>query len=40
VLILFGITLTLFSFDWILSLDGTWYSTIFGVQVFAQCCDN
>jgi hypothetical protein len=37
-LILFGISLTLFAFDWLLSLDGTWYSTIFGVQVFAQCC--
>jgi hypothetical protein len=36
-LILFAVTLTLFSFDWLLSLDATWYSTIFGVQVFAQC---
>jgi hypothetical protein len=36
-LILFGITITLFAFDWLLSLNGTWYSTIFGVQVFAQC---
>jgi hypothetical protein len=36
-LILFGLTLTYFSFDWLLSLDGTWYSTIFGVQMFAQC---
>jgi len=36
-LILFGVTVTFFSFDWLLSLDGTWYSTIFGVQVFAQC---
>jgi hypothetical protein len=36
-LIVFGLTLTFFSFDWLLSLDATWYSTIFGVQVFAQC---
>lgn len=36
-LMLFGITLTFFSFDWFLSLDATWYSTIFGVQIFAQC---
>jgi hypothetical protein len=36
-LILFGTTLTFYSFDWLLSLDGTWYSTIFGVTVFAQC---
>jgi hypothetical protein len=36
-LILFGLTLTYFAFDWLLSLDGTWYSTMFGVQVFAQC---
>jgi hypothetical protein len=36
-LILFATTLTFFSFDWLLSLDATWYSTIFGVQVFAQC---
>ena len=35
-LILFGFTLTFFAFDWILSLDTTWYSTIFGVYVFAQ----
>lgn len=36
-MILFGLTITFFSFDWLLSLDPTWYSTIFGVQVFAQC---
>ena len=36
-LLLFGFTLTYFAFDWLLSLDGTWYSTIFGVQIFAQC---
>ena len=36
-LILFAFSLTFFSFDWLLSLDATWYSTIFGVYVFAQC---
>ena len=35
-LILFAVTLTFFGFDWLLSLDATWYSTIFGVYVFAQ----
>jgi hypothetical protein len=36
-LVLFGLSVTFFSFDWLLSLDATWYSTMFGVQVFAQC---
>jgi hypothetical protein len=36
-IILFGLTTTFFAFDWLLSLDATWYSTMFGVQVFAQC---
>jgi hypothetical protein len=36
-IMLLGFTLTFFSFDWLLSLDATWYSTIFGVYVFAQC---
>ncbi|MGH7435246.1 MAG: hypothetical protein ACRENE_06200, partial [Polyangiaceae bacterium] len=36
-LIVFGLSLTFFAFDWLLSLDKTWYSTMFGVQVFAQC---
>jgi hypothetical protein len=36
-LIIFGLTTTFFAFDWLLSLDPTWYSTMFGVQVFAQC---
>jgi hypothetical protein len=36
-LILFGLTVSFFGFDWLLSLDATWYSTIFGVYVFAQC---
>ena len=35
-LILFAITITFWAFDWLLSLDATWYSTIFGVYVFAQ----
>jgi hypothetical protein len=35
-LILFGLSLTFFAFDWFLSLDATWYSTMFGVQIFAQ----
>ncbi len=30
-LILFGLTRTIFAVDWLLSLDATWYSTIFGV---------
>jgi hypothetical protein len=30
------VTLTFFAFDWFLSLDATWYSTIFGVWFFAQ----
>jgi hypothetical protein len=36
-LILFAITITFFAFDWLLSLSAGWYSTIFGVQIFAQC---
>jgi hypothetical protein len=36
-IILFALTLTFFGFDWLLSLDATWYSTIFGVYLFAQC---
>ncbi len=35
-LVIFGITFTFFAFDWFLSLNATWYSTMFGVQVFAQ----
>ncbi len=34
-LLVFAITLTLASFDWIMSLDPHWYSTIFGVYVYA-----
>jgi hypothetical protein len=36
-LMLFAVTVSFFGFDWLLSLDATWYSTIFGVYIFAQC---
>jgi hypothetical protein len=35
-LILFALSLTFWAFDWLLSLNATWYSTIFGVYIFAQ----
>lgn len=34
-IIIFGLTLTFASFDWIMSLQPHWYSTIFGVYFFA-----
>ena len=34
-LVLFGITVTLASFDWVMSLEYHWFSTIFGVYNFA-----
>ena len=34
-IIAFGITLTLASFDWLMSLSPHWYSTIYGVYFFA-----
>jgi hypothetical protein len=34
-LVLFAVTLTFASFDWLMSLDPRWYSTIFGVYFFA-----
>jgi hypothetical protein len=34
-LIVFGVTVTFASFDWLMSVDPHWYSTIFGVYVFA-----
>jgi hypothetical protein len=34
--ILFGLTLTFAAFDWVMSLEPTWYSTIYGVTVFAS----
>jgi hypothetical protein len=33
--ILFGLTLTFAAFDWMMSLEPAWYSTIFGVIIFA-----
>jgi hypothetical protein len=33
--ILFALTLTFAGFDWIMSLDPSWFSTIFGVYIFA-----
>jgi hypothetical protein len=33
--LLYGITLTFAAFDWIMSLEPTWFSTIFGVYYFA-----
>lgn len=33
--ILFGLTLTFAAFDWLMSLEPAWYSTIYGVYVFA-----
>jgi hypothetical protein len=36
-LVLFGLTLTFMAWDWIMSLDPVWYSTIFGVYFFAGC---
>lgn len=32
---LYGLTLTFAAFDWIMSLEPTWFSTIFGVIIFA-----
>ncbi len=32
---LFGFSLTFASFDWLMSLDPHWYSTIFGVYIFS-----
>ena len=32
---LFALSLTFFAFDWLMSLNPTWYSTIFGVYYFA-----
>jgi hypothetical protein len=35
--ILFAITLTFAAFDWVMSLDAHWYSTIFGLYLFSGC---
>lgn len=34
-IIVLGVTLTFAAFDWLMSLDPHWYSTIYGVYVFA-----
>jgi hypothetical protein len=34
-ILIFALTLTFASFDWLMSLDPHWYSTIFGVYIFA-----
>ncbi len=34
----FAITLTFAAFDWMMSLEPAWFSTIFGVQYFAVSC--
>ncbi len=36
-IVIFGLTLTFASFDWIMSLQPHWYSTIFGVYFYAGC---
>jgi hypothetical protein len=36
--IVVAVTLVLASVDWLMSLEPLWYSTIFGVYVFAGCC--
>jgi len=35
--ILFALTLTFAAFDWFMSLDAHWYSTIFGLYIFSGC---
>lgn len=37
-LMLFAMTITFAAFDWLMSLDPMWFSTIFGVTVFAGAC--
>jgi hypothetical protein len=34
-MVMFGITITVVAFDWISSLEPTWYSDVFGVYIFA-----
>jgi len=36
-IILFALTVSFAAFDWIMSLTPHWYSTIFGIYVFAGC---
>jgi hypothetical protein len=37
-MLLFGLTATFAAFDWLMSLNPAWYSTIFGVYYFAASC--
>lgn len=34
-MIVFGVTITFMALDWMMALDFSWFSTMFGVQVFA-----
>jgi hypothetical protein len=34
-ILLYGLTLTFMAFDWLMSADPHWYSTIFGVYIFS-----
>ncbi|MEM7356343.1 MAG: quinol:cytochrome C oxidoreductase, partial [Acidobacteriota bacterium] len=36
-MVLFAVTATFASFDWVMTLEPHWFSTIFGVYVFAGC---
>jgi hypothetical protein len=36
-LVFYGLAITFMAWDWLMSLDPTWYSTIFGVYFFAGC---
>lgn len=36
-ILVYALTVTFASFDWIMSLDPHWYSTVFGVYFFAGC---
>lgn len=36
-MLVFAFTLTFAAFDWVMSLDAHWYSTIFGVYLFSGC---
>jgi hypothetical protein len=36
--ILFGVTTSFAAFDWIMSLNPAWFSTMFGVYFFVGCC--
>ncbi|MBM4112121.1 MAG: quinol:cytochrome C oxidoreductase [Phycisphaerae bacterium] len=36
--LLFGLSITFASVDWIMGLSPAWFSTIFGVYFFAGCC--